>query len=345
MDAMVISIFLLSSCDVYNTLYINQAEDSGITKVSDDEILIEGGETYASFEDDVSVEVPEDTTEVVVEDEQDEEVEQSVTSGDAIVTIIEETELISLVPKAEDPDADVLTFTFTSPLDGNGEWQTTYGDAGEYTVTVTVSDGELTASKEILIIINKKEEAPIFESLSPDEISISIDETNSISFEISASDLNNDVLSYTWKLDGVEIGNEQSVDYQTTYEDSGSHTIKVTVSDGVFDTENIWAVTVNNLNRKPFLVEVDDITASESDIVAIELEAVDDDGDELTYNVDDARFVQDDNIFTWETTYDDAGEHTVTVTVSDGVDETSQELTVSIENVNRAPVIIDIIQK
>ena len=89
-------------------------------------------------------------------------------------------ELVSLVPKAEDPDQDALTFTFTSPLDANGEWQTNYGDAGEYTVTVTVSDGLLTTSKEVLIIVKKKEEAPVLQSYDPEDTALEIDEAEEI---------------------------------------------------------------------------------------------------------------------------------------------------------------------
>ena len=40
---------------------------------------------------------------------------------------IDETEKLSLGLKTDDPDADVLIYTFTEPLDENGEWQTTYG--------------------------------------------------------------------------------------------------------------------------------------------------------------------------------------------------------------------------
>jgi len=104
-------------------------------------------------------------------------------------------------------------------------------------------------------------------------------------------------------------------------------------------------VTVNNVNRKPQIAEIGDITAKETDTVAIKFEALDDDGDELSYSIDDSRFVQDESTFTWETNYDDAGDHLVTVSVSDGVDTASQEVKVTVENVNRPPVILDIRQK
>jgi hypothetical protein len=361
---MIVSMFLISACDVYNTLYIKQAEQGEAVEVPEGDIIIDiDVSTEEEAEEDIKEEIIEEITGETIEEVEMEDVEMDIEdifeeeeleegidmeegiAEDATVLIVEETELISLVPKAEDPDKDTLTFTFTSPLDENGEWQTTYGDAGEYTVTVTASDGSLTASKEVLIIINRKEEAPVFDSFEPEETAIEMDEIDSVAFKVAASDLNDDILEYLWKLDGIEIGDDDSIEYQTTYEDSGSHTVKVTISDGMFDTEKIWSVTVNNVNRKPLLTEMDDIEARETDTVVIELEAVDHDGDELSYEIDDERFTRDENVFTWETTYDNAGEYIVLVSVSDGVDTVSQEVTVTIENVNRAPVILDIVQK
>ena len=335
---MILSMFLLSACDVYNTLYIKQNEQGGAIEVPEEIITIE---KISTGEEDTEVASIEEDN-IIIEEEAEEREE---IAEDATVIIIGETELISLIPKAEDPDQDVLDFTYTSPLDDTGEWQTTYGDQGEYTVTVTASDGSLTASQEVLIIVNRKEEAPVFESFSPEDTAIKIDETDIMRFEVNVSDMNEDVLMYSWKLDGIEIGTDANLEYQTTYEDSGSHTVKVSVSDGIFDTEKIWSVTVNNVNRKPLLTEVDDIEVSETDTIVIELEAIDNDRDELSFEIEDERFTQDENSFTWETTYDDAGEHVVTVSVSDGVDTTSQEITITVENINRAPVILDIIQK
>lgn len=331
---MVISIFLISACDVYNTLYIKESE-GGAVEVPEGDIIIEGEEVIVATIEEI---------EISIEGGDEEEMEEEIPE-DATVIIVEETELVSLVPKAEDPDQDILTFTFTSPIDDDGEWQTTYGDSGEYTVTVTASDGLLTASKEILIIVNRKEEAPVFDSFNPVDTAVEIDETDAIEFDVDASDLNDDVLRYIWKLDGIQTGERDFYKYESTYEDAGAHTVKIIVSDGISDAEKIWSVTVNNVNRKPVLEEIDDIGVMETDRVLIELEAKDDDGDDLSYGIDDERFTQDGNVFTWETTYDDAGEHLVTVSVSDGVDTTNQEITVTVENVNRPPVILDIVQK
>ena len=64
-------------------------------------------------------------------------------------TIIEVTEgdLVNLQIKASDADEDAIEYIFSEPLDENGQWQTTYGDYGEYMIDVTVSDGLSTTSE------------------------------------------------------------------------------------------------------------------------------------------------------------------------------------------------------
>ena len=326
---MVIFLFLASACDVYNTLFIKKPEIQG--------------EVVAVPEGNITIEISDELDRAEpVETEAKNEAEAS---NDATVIIVEETELVSLVPKAEDPDADALDFTFTSPLDENGEWKTNYGDNGEYTITVTASDGTLTTSKEILVIVKKKEEAPVFDTFNPESNSVAAKETDSIEFDVKASDMNKDELGYVWKLDGVEVANEPSYEYQTTYEDSGSHTVKIIVSDGTFETEKIWAVSVDNLNRKPEMADIEPMEAKETDKVVVSLDATDGDNDQLSYSIDDKRFEQDGNVFTWDTDYDSSGDYTFEASASDGTDTTTKEVKVKVENVNRAPLILDIVQK
>ena len=190
------------------------------TETSDDDATEEDdveSDEDSNVEDDsetVDDEEVEDDSEETEDEEDSETLEESDSddgqaaevSGDGVVVLVEETELVSLVPQAQDPDADQLQFTFTTPLDENGEWQTTYGDAGEYTVTVTASDGTLTANQDVLVIVRKKEEAPTFDITRPIESAADLDETETLLFSVEATDLNDDDLEYSWKLDGVEVG-------------------------------------------------------------------------------------------------------------------------------------------
>ena len=287
---------------------------------------------------------PSVTGEATKEESMGEKVERA--KEKPVVITVQETELVSLSPQAEDPDKDTnLVFTFTSPLNEKGEWQTTYGDAGEYTITLTASDGESTTSRDVLIIVNKKEETPTIDSSKPIESGLTIDETQSVEFSVAASDLNKDTLAYVWKLDGTDVGNEEAYTYQSTYEDSGTHTIKAEVSDATSSTNKIWSVDVKNVNRKPALEKIEDIKAKETNTITITALATDDDKDTITYSISDDRFKQEDNVFTWQTDYDSAGTYKATVSANDGQDTTEQEFTVTVENVNRAPVITDIVQK
>ncbi len=274
------------------------------------------------------------------------EEKKEVSGEKPVVITVQETELVSLSPQAEDPDKNTnLVFTFTSPLNEKGEWQTTYGDAGQYTVTVTASDGELTTSKDVLVIVNKKEEVPAIDSAKPIESGLAIDENQAIDFSVVASDLNKDTLTYAWKLDGDDVGTDSKYTYQTDYDSAGTHTVKVDVSDGVSSASKIWSADVKNVNRKPVLEKIDNIKAKETDKIAITALATDADKDSITYSISDKRFSQEDNVFTWQTNYDSAGTYEVTVNASDGQDTVEQTFTVTVENVDRPPVIVDIIQK
>ena len=140
----------------------------------------------------------------------------SISLSHAIKTItVDETDLVSLKLDAIDADEDVLFYGFTEPLDENGQWQTTYGDVGEYQVTVTVSDGQLETSDNVELIVNKKNMPPTLDSFIPEETEITINEWGNISFEIIASDLNNDPLIYEWRLDGDIVSEKEDYIYKS----------------------------------------------------------------------------------------------------------------------------------
>jgi PKD repeat protein len=367
----VLSLFLLGGCQTYTNLYGNQnastqfvpdssikvaESDVGIvSEVTDDDSLTPEAKALAE-ELAKKIEANQEESTPVSEEEAQEspkaketpvtEVTEEPTSDEGAISIIaQETQMVSLQPQASDPDGDTLIFAFTSPLDENGKWQTTYGDAGEYTVTVTASDGDLTTTQDVLVIVNKKEEAPSIDASSPEDSSVETQETKMVTFTVSATDLNKDALSYEWKLDGEIVGSDPEYEYQTTYDDSGSHTVKVDVSDSVSSASKIWAVNVGNLNRKPVLDAFDAISAKEADVITIIASATDADSDEVEFSIDDERFTQDGNEFVWNTDYSSAGTYTVTITASDGEDEVSQDVAITVANVNRKPVILGITQK
>tara|TARA_Y100000310_G_scaffold314311_1_gene363556 strand:- start:1541 stop:2572 length:1032 start_codon:yes stop_codon:yes gene_type:complete len=327
----------ISSCGTLETLYGAEGDDISNDEIDIDEFL---------FAPDITTTTETEEGVEVIDTSEEGNVDFNEGSENAVVIFVEETELVQLKPQAEDPDDDELVFTYTSPVDEYGEWQTEFGDIGEYTITVTVSDGKETDSQDVLIIVNKKEEPPIIIGSDPEESTVSIPENEVVSFSVSASDPNDDIISYVWKLDGNEVSGESEFEYEAGFDDGGSHTIKVDVSDGINVVNKIWSLTISDVNRIPIFEVVEDVNVKETEIATILLFANDEDGDNLEFSVDDSRFIEvADNEFEWETDYDSEGEYLVGVSVTDGIDTVDQEMNVIVENLNRAPKIVGFEQK
>lgn len=96
-------------------------------------------------------------TEVVDESVQPEEKEE-VTQAPAKTLTVNETQLVKLNVQYED-EGDVKV-TYSKPLNESGEWQTKYGDAGEYSITITIDDGEFKETQEVKLIVNKVNRPP-----------------------------------------------------------------------------------------------------------------------------------------------------------------------------------------
>src|SRR3989344_1075409 len=104
---LVISLFVLSSCEVYQTLYGKPAQGS-----SEDTGTQETTEPADGSMEDVSgevTEVPEETVEETPVEEVPEETPEEVTEEPApadenpFVVTVEETEMVNLAPKADAP--------------------------------------------------------------------------------------------------------------------------------------------------------------------------------------------------------------------------------------------------
>ena len=87
------------------------------------------------------------------------------------------------------------------------------------------------------------------------------------------------------------------------------------------------SIEVADVNRIPVLDQISDITVQEGDIVSFAPTGTDPDGDLLTYNYSGWMTSQ-----SYTTVSGDAGVHVVTVTVTDGVASSSQDVTITVEN-------------
>lgn len=160
-----------------------------------------------------------------------------------------------------------------------------------------------------------------------------VDEGQEAIITVEATDPSGDVLVYS--IDDPQYSQRHDVfTWQTAEGDEGIYSVQVSASDcsDVGSDVGSQAVTVTVLDEnKPPEIERVDIVFSESGLVKLTVFATDVNGDDLVYSIDDARFAQRGNVFTWQPGSDDAGGYTVTVTASDGVYEDSQAIEVVVE--------------
>ncbi len=247
----------------------------------------------------------------------------------------EEGELIDLSTLFKDEDGDVLEVTYSSPFDTKGTWTPSYDDAGEFVTTVTASDGELSLTKKISVIVTNANQPPVLSSVFSTDETLSYTEGKSVDVWVEATDPDgNSSVEYEWILDGKIISrkNKETIDFN--YEDSGKHTLILNVDDDEDTTTQMWQIDVQNSNRKPQF-ENSYYTIKEGEVLKINVSEEDLDGDELTYTFPTPLTKNGE----WKTNFNDAGTYTYTVTGSDKDLSSSFEVKVEVENVDRSPIL------
>jgi len=241
-----------------------------------------------------------------------------------------ETEPVSLRPQATDADKDSITYSYSPPLDSDGKWQTGYGDQGEYIITINASDGEAVTTKDVLLVVKKKNIPPVIDSAKPGTINLEVEETGKLTFGIKASDINKDSLTYSWKIDDKEAAWGQSFEYSPYYGDAGTHKIKAVISDGDVTIDKAWQVSVKKVDRESAIFSsFKDIEAEEGKVLQLDLP------DFKKYNLDYELSdpLGQDNY--WQIGYDEAGIYNIALTIKDGKYISTKKIKVVVKNIDR----------
>lgn len=291
----------------------------------------EADKEAAEVEEEVAgEEAPEALEEEVVlpELEVEAEAEKAPEAGLQVVTV-KENELVKLNVQVSDPDKDTVTYTFSKPLDEKGQWKTNYGDAGEYPVTITASDGKLTTEKKLKLVVERVNVPPVLEPLGD----VRAREGDLVKLEPKATDPNKDKVTVT-------ISDPLSkTSWQTDHTSAGEYEIKVIASDGELETEKMLKLIVEDVNVLPEVSNLPEtLKVKEGDTVQLKPSVSDLDEDPITITMSEP--VGDDG--TWETGFTDHGDYVVTVTISDGKDTVVKKVAISVEDINMPPQFVDI---
>ncbi|HQH32343.1 MAG TPA: Ig-like domain-containing protein [Petrotogaceae bacterium] len=250
------------------------------------------------------------------------------------------TLLIDLSAHTYDPDNDKITYTLESSigkLKGSiYEYSPDFFDAGEKTVKIRANDGNSNIETLIKIVVNNVNRAP--------SIKVSdqqVNEGQTLIFDLSrySDDPDTDTLTY-YVQEGVGSINGSQFIYTPGYFDAGTKKVTVRASDGSLSAVSSFNINVKNVNRAPSMA-VPDETVDEAQTLTLDLSKLssDPDKDGLSYySVNNVGSISG-SIFTYTTTYDDAGEKLARVGVSDGELSYETYFKIIVKNVNRAPQI------
>jgi len=241
---------------------------------------------------------------------------------------------------AVDSDGDSITYSLDTVIanmsinstTGVITWIPQNSQVGANTVVARATDNNSAYSTQTFVVnVSNVNDAPVITSKAPSHGQQGV------------------VYSYSMAVDDVDAGDTLNYSVNDSRFSITSNTFYFTPNQTDVDESPIWVkfrvqdaagasdeeianITIVDSEEAPYLDPIDDITVNETDTVVVTAVGHDPDGDNLTYSINDSRFSQVDNVFTWVTTVNDSGVYPVKVTVSDGELTDDEMLTVTVND-------------
>lgn len=245
---------------------------------------------------------------------------------------VKEGDLIKLDVKATDLDQDRLTYIYPDPFNKQGEWQTTYGDAGTYSVEVVVSDGKDETRKHVRLVVEKRNRPPFIK-----DTRIKTYEEQTIDLKSLVDDPDKDPLTFSFPSpfdhDGL---------WKTKHGDASYKVIEFSFSDGEFIIKKKVSIEILPTNQPPFIQELFSeqslIKYNEGDMAEFYVKARDPDDEGLTYKwILDNITISEKPAASYHFMYNSRGSHFLSLIVSDGKIPVTHDWEILINPSNRPP--------
>jgi PGF-pre-PGF domain-containing protein len=253
--------------------------------------------------------------------------------------VSEDSPLIVTLSATDADEEDSLTYdtnaSFGTLDDNVFTWDTGYGDAGTYIVEFNVSDGIAVDSEVVEITVDDVNRAPVLDLIGERSVS----EDSALIIILSGNDADKDPLTYGTNASFGTLTDNVFV-WTPDYDDAGTYVVEFTVSDGFAVDSEIIAITVTDVNRAPVLDLIGDRSISEDSLLSIALSGSDADDDFLIYNTNASFGTLTGNVFEWTPDFGDCGTYIVEFSVSDGLSVDSEIITITVTDVNRAPMLM-----
>ena len=266
--------------------------------------------------------------------------------------------LLTFTVSATDLDNNSLTYSASNlpanatfnPATRTFTWTPASSQAGTYTVTFAVTDGSLTDSESVRISATALNRAPVLATIG----NKSVPTGNLLTFTVSATDLDNNSLTYSASnLPANATFNPATRTFTWTPASSqaGTYTVTFAVTDGSLTDSESVRISATALNRAPVLATIGNKSVPTGTLLTFTVSATDLDNNSLTYSASNlpanATFNPATRTFTWTPTSSQAGTYTVTFAVTDGSLTDSESVRISATalnpleetSVNRAPAL------
>ena len=168
-----------------------------------------------------------------------------VTNHKPVIEFIQDIEVkagetVELNVSVSDIDGDELTIIISDPVGNDGVWETEQEDVGQHAITINASDSYSNSIKIVNIIVTNENSVPVLNQVSDMEIN----EGETVSVVLSASDADGDELNYDVYDDNFDEVIEGWFEWTTTYDDAGVYDVFYGVTDGTELVQDSFIVTV-----------------------------------------------------------------------------------------------------
>jgi Putative Ig domain/Right handed beta helix region len=170
-----------------------------------------------------------------------------------------------------------------------------------------------------------------------------------VTITVNGTDADGDSLTYS--ASGLPSGatfSEATLTWTPTDAQAGTYHVAFEVTDGQFYDSDTVTITVEGsgvaVNNQPSLAAIGNKSVNENEQLSFSVSASDTEGDPITYSADSlpsgASFSSQS--FAWTPTYDQSGIYPVRFFASDGNSQVTETVTITVANVNRAPVLTSV---
>ena len=263
---------------------------------------------------------------------------------------------------AIDPVTGVLTFVASPDFEAPAD----LGEDNFYTLTVTASDGTLSAFQSIEIVVTNVNEAVAITSLGGGDVaSVTAAENQTAVAIVAAADLDGDMVTYSiaagadagrFSIDPVSgalsFVTAPNAEAPEDADGDGRYEVVVAASDGSLTDTQAIAVQISNVDEAPSITSdgggaTASVTVNENSSLVTTIIAADPEGASLTYAItggaDAARFIIDPNSGVlsfasspnFESATDSDGDNIyhLVISASDGSFNDTQQIAVAVANI------------